>query len=390
MTTVNIYPTPTSVSLSGQGIKVTLSGQGPQGPAGPAGAGLSSVGLQGDGVIFNTAVTNSPLTGTGGTMQLVLATQSANTVLAGPASGGSALAAFRALTAADIPFPTSTSIGGVKSLGSSTNQFLYAISIAGTPLAAQPSFANLSGTAASAQIPFPTSTSIGGIQSSTGVTNQFVSSISTAGVPGFTQPSFSNLSGTAVSGQIPFPTSTSIGGIQSSTGVTNQWVSSISTAGIPGFSQPNFTNIAGTASVGQGGIGISSAAVNQLIKGNGTNGFLQTPITVGTSGELFNYRANVALQTSTAYTLTTADNGMINEFNTGLPTVTLSTALGTGFNTMIVQAGTGQVTIGTSAAASLVNASSFTKTRAQWAEVTLYCRSGNGGTATYVMGGDGA
>jgi coenzyme F420-reducing hydrogenase gamma subunit len=49
------------------------------------------------------SVTGSPLTGAGGTLAITLATETANTVFAGPASGGAIAPTFRALVAADIP-----------------------------------------------------------------------------------------------------------------------------------------------------------------------------------------------------------------------------------------------------------------------------------------------
>jgi hypothetical protein len=48
------------------------------------------------------SVSGTPIT-TSGTLAVTLATQSANTVLAGATSGGAATPAFRALVAADIP-----------------------------------------------------------------------------------------------------------------------------------------------------------------------------------------------------------------------------------------------------------------------------------------------
>lgn len=62
---------------------------------------VSSVALTMPGVIFNASVSGSPVTGSG-TLAPTLATQVANTVLAGPTSG-SATPTFRALVAADLP-----------------------------------------------------------------------------------------------------------------------------------------------------------------------------------------------------------------------------------------------------------------------------------------------
>jgi len=52
-----------------------------------------------------------------------------------------------------IPFPTSTSLGGIVTAGPSANQWVNAIDGTGTPQLSQPSFQNLSGTATPAQIP---------------------------------------------------------------------------------------------------------------------------------------------------------------------------------------------------------------------------------------------
>lgn len=69
----------------------------------------------------------------------------ANFVLAGPSSGGPAAPAFRALVAADLPAPTSTTLGGVKSLAAVTHNFLTAITTAGGVTQAQPTTSDIAG-----------------------------------------------------------------------------------------------------------------------------------------------------------------------------------------------------------------------------------------------------
>lgn len=73
----------------------------------PGSGTVTSVGLTGDGVIFNTTVTNSPIT-TSGDLIPVLLTETANTVLAGPPSSIPATPTFRALVTADLPSGTGT------------------------------------------------------------------------------------------------------------------------------------------------------------------------------------------------------------------------------------------------------------------------------------------
>lgn len=69
----------------------------------PAGLGsVTSVAMTGDGTVFNASVTGSPVT-TSGTLAPALISQAANTVFAGPTSGGSVAPTFRTLVASDIP-----------------------------------------------------------------------------------------------------------------------------------------------------------------------------------------------------------------------------------------------------------------------------------------------
>ena len=63
---------------------------------------VTSVGMTGDGVIFNSTVSGSPVTSSG-TLAPSLLTQTANTVLAGPTSGGATTPTFRALLQATSP-----------------------------------------------------------------------------------------------------------------------------------------------------------------------------------------------------------------------------------------------------------------------------------------------
>jgi hypothetical protein len=70
-----------------------------QGSGGGGSGTVTSVALAAPGIF---TVSGSPVT-TAGTITLALATQTANTVFAGPSSGGAVAPAFRALVAADVP-----------------------------------------------------------------------------------------------------------------------------------------------------------------------------------------------------------------------------------------------------------------------------------------------
>jgi hypothetical protein len=87
----------------------------------------------------------------------------------------------------------------------------------------------------------PTTSILGGVLASTAVgTNQFMTGITTAGAPIFAQPSFGNLSGTAASSQLPLATNSTLGGVSVSTGLN---VSS-------GALSVNYGTSAGTAATG--------------------------------------------------------------------------------------------------------------------------------------------
>lgn len=91
--------------------------------------------------IFN--VSGSPVTSTG-TLTLTLKTKTANTIFSGPTTGAAAQPTFRALVGADLPNPSSSTLGGVQSYAAVSNQFLTSISTSGVPVSAQPSCSNVS------------------------------------------------------------------------------------------------------------------------------------------------------------------------------------------------------------------------------------------------------
>ncbi|HEY4340281.1 MAG TPA: hypothetical protein VGM97_10085 [Steroidobacteraceae bacterium] len=73
--------------------------------------------------------------------------------LATVATSGLASDLTGTLGAAQLPNPSATTLGGVKSLASASHQFLTSISTAGAPAQAQPAFTDISGTATATQLP---------------------------------------------------------------------------------------------------------------------------------------------------------------------------------------------------------------------------------------------
>ncbi len=83
------------------------------------------------------SVSGSPVINSG-TLTASLTSQTQNLVFASP-SGSSGNPSFRSLVGADLPAPTSSTLGGVKSLTCSASQFVNQISTAGAPVCATPS-----------------------------------------------------------------------------------------------------------------------------------------------------------------------------------------------------------------------------------------------------------
>lgn len=89
--------------VAGSGITITPSGSSITIAATGGGSGtVTSVALADGSTSPIYTISGSPVT-TSGTLTLTLSTQAANTVFAGPASGGNAQPTFRALVAADVP-----------------------------------------------------------------------------------------------------------------------------------------------------------------------------------------------------------------------------------------------------------------------------------------------
>jgi hypothetical protein len=82
----------------------------------PAGAGtVTSVAMSGDGVIFSSSVTGSPIT-SNGTLAPSLIAQTANTFLCGPSSAGPTAPTFRTIATADVPTLNQSTTGSAASL----------------------------------------------------------------------------------------------------------------------------------------------------------------------------------------------------------------------------------------------------------------------------------
>lgn len=90
----------------------------------------------------------------------------------------------------------------------------------------------------------------------------------------------------------------------------------------------------------------------------------------GTTTTLTNFGAEINTQSGTTYTLTATDNGKIISCTSNSAVTITVPALTSGFNCLIVQRGTGQVTLSPSGS-TINNRYSFTKTAGQHAILSL-------------------
>ena len=106
-----------NLGIGSTGNVLTVSGGLPVWAAPATSGTVTSVALSTPGVLYT--VSGSPVT-TAGTLTLTLNTQSANTVFAGPASGGATTPGFRSLVSADIPNNAANTTGTASNVTTST------------------------------------------------------------------------------------------------------------------------------------------------------------------------------------------------------------------------------------------------------------------------------
>jgi hypothetical protein len=131
--------------------------------------------------------------------------QAANQVFCAPAAG-KGFGLFRALIATDIPNLNFSKIsGGIVPIAQGgtgvtlaatggASQVLKQVSSGANITVAQLAFTDISGTASGAQLPNPSSSTLGGVESLAAVSHKWINTISTSGVPAATQPATTDLS----------------------------------------------------------------------------------------------------------------------------------------------------------------------------------------------------
>lgn len=225
-----------------------------------------------------------------------------------------------------LPTPTASTLGGVKSLVSVSHKFLTQIGtdgsvsqaqpdysdLTGTPqlpitksavasnwirsydsttglfTASQPAFTDLTGTASTAQVPSLDASKIttgqialarggtGADLSGTGGASQVLKQSTLGGVITVGQLGFSDLTGSVSAAQLPNPTASTLGGIESIAAQSHKWINSISTSGVPSLTQPAAADLSDTATSGNvlrgNGASFVSATLAAADLSNGVTG----------------------------------------------------------------------------------------------------------------------
>lgn len=165
-----------------------------------AGGTVTSVALALPASTFT--ISGSPVTTTG-TLTGSFANQTANTIFAGPTTGAATTPTWRALVGADLPNPSTSSLGGIQAINAVASNWIRSINGSGVPQLSQPAFSDISGSITPAQCPNPSASTIGCVESLVAVTSKWINTISTSGVPSATQPNFSDIAGNASLSQLP-------------------------------------------------------------------------------------------------------------------------------------------------------------------------------------------
>lgn len=284
-----------------------------------------------------------------------------------------------------IPNPSSSSLGGVRSIAGVSHQWIASISTLGVPSLSQPAFSDISGSVAAAQLPNPGASSLGGVQSFAAVSNQFVTSISTAGVIAAAQPAFSNLSGSVAASQMPALTgdaTTSAGAVATTLATVNSNVGTFGSATKAGVVTVNAKGLVTAASestvtpaVGSitglaSGIAtwlatpssanLAAAITDESGSGSVAFGTVAAAATASTiaardaSANLLanNFLSNYATTATAAGTTTLTVASAYQQFFTGVTTQTVTlpvtSTLALGYSFMVMNLSTGNVTVNSS------------------------------------------
>ncbi len=149
-------------------------------------------------------------------------------------------------------------------------------------------------------------------------------------------------------------------------------------------------NLSNATAIGYGAIVTASNTIqlgNSNVTQINTTGSISTAGSVTgantTASSISGFSTKFNNQTGTTYTLNSSDNGKIITFSQTC-TLTIPSSLFEGFNCMIVQKGTGQISINAGSGVTINNRSGYSKTAGQYATASIIAIDG----VTFITGGD--
>lgn len=160
---------------------------------------VTSVALSLPNLVFS--ISGSPVTNNG-TLTGSYQNQAGHTALMGANSGASGPPAFRAISSADLPLPTSVTPGVVLTGGPVTSSYVFAVTTSGGVLLRQPSFGELSGSATPSQCPAATTTTQGCVQTAAPIASNWINGYA-GNVPQLSRPQFTDIGGSVAFTQFP-------------------------------------------------------------------------------------------------------------------------------------------------------------------------------------------
>jgi hypothetical protein len=360
--------TSTGTLTTGHGVKIDANGNFIDAGSAYGTGSVTSVALTAPAWL---TVGGTPIT-TSGTLAITGTSESANLFLASP-NGSSGAMTPRAIVGADLPNPTTTTLGGVLAATPTPGQFVTGISTSGVV-----QFGTGLGTVTSVSLTVPSWLTVGGSPITTSGTLAVTGTSESANLF-LASPNGSSGAVTPraiVGADLPNPSTSTLGGVLAATPTPGYYVGGISTSGVTtlqAFTAPTLS-IATATGTGTGGFGSSQTGV--LIT-------LTTTTITATAGAVYTNNSN-------SYTLlNTVSTATVGLFFSGSGT--------TSGTTFTKSSGTGPSTIVANSASNIQTLATYTTPTSPRTPLYLKAKqvgaggggAGSGSTTTGGIGGTG-